>query len=103
MQKIDKPNYTDVPNIIFDVWMEKLNAEEFKVFLYIYQKSIRCLKEECLLLDMYQHTGLSEVILIKSLYSLIDKGLLNEIKIKYEVKVRDVLIQFQICMEALND
>lgn len=36
---IQAPNYTQIPNVIFDYWMEKLTPAEFKVLLFICRKT----------------------------------------------------------------
>lgn len=83
MNQIFAPNYTQIPNVIFDYWMNKLTPAEFKVLLCICRKTFGFHKQTdaISLKQIMEMTGLSSrSSLIKTLTSLEEHGLINKIK-----------------------
>jgi phage replication O-like protein O len=75
--RIEAPNYTQIPNVIFDCWMEKLSPAEFKIICTICRKTFGWRKDfdHISLRQLEKTTGLSKRWIIKSISSLIEKGL----------------------------
>ncbi len=96
------PNYTQIPNEIFDYWMEKLTPAEFKVLLCICRKTFGWQKRyDCISLKQITSlTGLSKMGIIKNIDRLMELGLITKIKSKssdgddapnvYEINVNSV-------------
>ncbi len=85
MSQIFTPNYTQIPNVIFDYWMEKLTPAEFKVLLCICRKTFGWHKsrDKISLKQIMDMTGLSSrSSLVKTLTNLEGYGLINKIKSK---------------------
>lgn len=76
-KKIEKPNYTQTPNILFDEIMRDLNGAELKVILAVIRKTFGWHKERdrISLTQLEEMTGLSR------------QGILNAIHGKKKKKV----------------
>lgn len=83
---IPAPNFTQVPNIIFDHWMKILTPGEFKVLLCICRKTFGWSKKKdrISLRQISEFTGLGRQSLPKMLNRLCDLGLLKKHKQKTE-------------------
>lgn len=98
----EAPNYTQVPNAIFDQWMAILTPAEFKVIMCIARKTFGWNKtyDRIPLKQIELMTSLSRQGVVNSLDSLIEKGLITKIKSKtikgdddsnkYEINVNSV-------------
>jgi len=75
------PNYTQVPNIIFDYWMKVLSSSEFVILLFICRKTFGWheTKETLSLKFISSQTGISKTVVIKCLCKLIEHGLIFKI------------------------
>ncbi|MFQ5685066.1 MAG: replication protein [Candidatus Scalindua sp.] len=82
--RIFTPNTTQIPNIIFDYWMEVLTPAQFKVLLCVCRKTFGWHKKRdaISLSQISSLTGLSKEGIRKILKELIKLNLIN----KYEVK-----------------
>jgi len=67
--RIPAPNYTQVPNVIFDYWMHKLDSSSFKVLLFICRKTFgwHKIKDSISLKQIQEGTHLAKQTVIKSL------------------------------------
>lgn len=74
---IDAPNYTQIPNIVFDFWMEKLNSSEFKILLCLCRKIFGWHKTSDFIStsQLAKCTGLTKKTVISSVSSLMQQGL----------------------------
>lgn len=81
---ITAPNYTQIPNIIFDHWMGILTPAEFKVLMCICRKTFGWQKSTDLISikQIEKMTGLGKSGIIKNTESLIAHGLIEKIKSK---------------------
>lgn len=77
MHQIISPNYTQVPNVIFDYWMNVLSPAEFKVILYLCRKTFgwHKTKDKISRGKIAKDTGLTKEGVRKCLKSLEDYGL----------------------------
>ena len=77
-------NFTKIPNVIFDYWMQILSPPEFKVFMYIWRRIHGWQKQEdsISLRQFMKTTQLTMPTIIKCISMLVDKGLINQIKSK---------------------
>lgn len=84
MAGIHAPNYTQIPNIIFDYWMNVLTPGEFKVLLCICRKTFGWNKasDQISAKQIVEMTGLSKHGIKKTLEKLIEHGLVNKFKSK---------------------
>lgn len=101
MSDIPPPNYTQVPNIIFDYWMEKLSPAEFKILLCLCRKTFGWNKrfDDVSLRQITEMTGLTRKGVTLALPKLIEHGLVvkvanytkkqNFVANRYEVRVID--------------
>ena len=78
------PNTSDIPNILFDYWMNILTPAEFKVLMCIARKTYGWHKEFDLisLKQIEKMTGLSRKGIVKNIDVLMSHGLLIKIKSK---------------------
>lgn len=67
-----EPNYTQIPNVIFDYWMSKLSETQFKVLLCICRKTFgwQKIRDAISLNQMEKMTGLSRNSVVNSLKKL---------------------------------
>lgn len=81
---ITAPNYTQIPNIVFDYWMAVLSPAEFKVLLCICRKTFGWKKDydRISLKQLEKMTGLSRKGITQNLDSLIAHGLVTKVKSK---------------------
>lgn len=81
---ISAPNYTQVPNILFDYWMDKLSPGEWKVICCIARKTFGWGKEidTISLKQIEKMTHLHRSSVIRGIETLIDYGLVIKIKSK---------------------
>ena len=78
------PNTSAIPNILFDVWMNKLSPAEFKVLMCVARKTYGWHKHiDTISLQQIENcTGLSRKGVIKTIEALIGHGLIIKIKSK---------------------
>ena len=83
---ITEPNYTQIPNVIFDYWMNVLTPAEFKVLMCICRKTFGWHKrrDKVSLTQIMKSTGLSRGGIIKNVQCLVDHGLIGKIQSKTE-------------------
>lgn len=84
--RIHKPNYTQVPNCIFDYWMQILSHVDFKILLHVCRKTFGWHKTEdkISISQISRETGISKSSVILGLQRLIDFELIIKIKSKDE-------------------
>src|SRR5690554_7786948 len=77
-KKIEKPNYTQTPNILFDEIMRDLNGAELKVILAVIRKTFGWHKERDRISysQIIEMTGLVKSTVSISIKSLEEKGLI---------------------------
>ena len=95
------PNYTQIPNILFDYWMNVLTPAEFKVLMCIARKTFgwHKSKDKISLKQIELSTGLSKKGITQNLQALEAHGLITKVKSKtsdgddapnqYEINVID--------------
>lgn len=76
------PNSAQIPNILFDYWMDKLNGSEFKVLMAIARKTYGFGKkmDHISVKQLEQMTGLARRGITESLHSLVGYGLISKFK-----------------------
>lgn len=101
---IDQPNYTQTPNLLFDVLMRDLNNSELRTIMAIIRKTLGWHKEKEVvsLTQLEQMTGLSRQGVINGLYGknreggLIERGLVVAVKTDqgnaYELNINSELV-----------
>ena len=105
-KKIEKPNYTQTPNILFDEIMRDLNGVELKVILAVIRKTFGWHKERdrISLTQLEEMTGLSRQGILNAIHGkkkeksviggLVNKGYIKIIETKqgnvYELVVKEV-------------
>lgn len=105
-KKIEKPNYTQTPNILFDEIMRDLNGAELKVILAVIRKTFGWHKERdrISLTQLEEMTGLSRQGILNAIHGkkkeksviggLVNKGYIKIIETKqgnvYELVVNEV-------------
>jgi len=105
-KKIEKPNYTQTPNILFDEIMRDLNGAELKVMLAVIRKTFGWHKERdrISLTQLEEMTGLSRQGILNAIHGkkkeksviggLVNKGYIKIIETKqgnvYELVVKEV-------------
>ena len=105
-KKIEKPNYTQTPNILFDEIMRDLNGAELKVILAVIRKTFGWHKERdrISLTRLEEMTGLSRQGILNAIHGkkkeksviggLVNKGYIKIIETKqgnvYELVVKEV-------------
>ena len=105
-KKIEKPNYTQTPNILFDEIMRDLNGAELKVILAVIRKTFGWHKERdrISLTQLEEMTGLSRQGILNAIHGkkkeksviggLVNKGYIKIIETKqgnvYELIVNEV-------------
>lgn len=105
-KKIEKPNYTQTPNILFDEIMRDLNGAELKVILAVIRKTFGWHKERdrISLTQLEEMTGLSRQGILNAIHGkkkeksviggLVNKGYIKIIETKqgnvYELVVKEV-------------
>lgn len=101
---IDQPNYTQTPNLLFDVLMRDLNNSELRTIMAIIRKTLGWHKEKEVvsLTQLEQMTGLSRQGVINGLYGknreggLIERGLVIAVKTdqgnSYELNINSELV-----------
>lgn len=96
--KIIKPNTTQIPNVIFDYWMDKLTPAEFKVLLCICRKTFGWHKDvdRISIRQIEKMTGLGKSGIIKCTEHLIQIGLVTKHKFKDEFDGSDAPNQYEI-------
>lgn len=80
--RISPPNYTQIPNAIFDYWMPILSPGEFKVLLAIARKTFGWHKERerISLRQLAELTGLNKRSIKGMVDKLVDHGIVIKIK-----------------------
>jgi len=75
---IPAPNYTQIPNLLFDEMLPFLKETELKVLLVIYRKTFGWHKtrDQISLTQLQEKTGLAKQRVIKATRSLVEKGLI---------------------------
>ena len=88
MNNIHAPNFTQIPNVVFDYWMNVLSPAEFKVLLCLCRKTFgyHKLSDLVSLSQIEELTGLSRKGIIKNIKSLINHNLIKKTKSKSESK-----------------
>jgi phage replication O-like protein O len=78
--RITTPNYTQTPNDLFDHWLPLLKEVELKVLLVIMRKTFGWHKtrDYISLSQLEQLTGCSQTNILKSIKTLIEKGLISK-------------------------
>lgn len=81
---VTAPNYTQIPNVIFDHWMNLLSPAEFKVLLCICRKTFGWFKDSDLisLKQIEKMTGLVKSGICQNIEKLESLGLVKKIKNK---------------------
>lgn len=99
---ITEPNYTQIPNVIFDYWMAQLTPAEFKVLLCICRKTFGWQKkrDRISLRQIEKMTGLTKPSIIKNVEKLIELNLVTKIKFKDEFDGSDAPNQYEINVVA---
>lgn len=96
--RIEAPNNTQIPNIIFDYWMNLLTGAEYKVLMCICRKTFGWPKaiKSVSLLQIQEMTSLSRSTIIKSIDTLIEFLLVTKIESgldelnSYEINVKEL-------------
>jgi len=80
MTNIIEPNYTTIPNVIFDHWMPILSPAEFKVLISLYYKTfgLKNGREERTASSIAINTGLSNRGVQNSIETLKNIGLVKQ-------------------------
>lgn len=80
MSKIVEPNFTCIPNVIFDYWMERLTPAQFKVLLAICRKTFgwHRTEDKISLNQIAEMTGVSRRRVIDYVNVLIGHGLIEK-------------------------
>ena len=99
-KKIFAPNYSPIPNVIFDYWMTILSHVEFKVLLFICRKTFGWHKERdrISLSQLEEGTGSCRKNIVIAINSLIEHGLIEKKvegengtqKTSYEVVIQEI-------------
>jgi replication protein O len=78
--RIVQPNYTQIPNIIFDHWMNHLDSSTFKLLLFICRKTLGWHKnKDCLSLKKLEEgTHLSKTTITRCIRELESFGLIKK-------------------------
>lgn len=79
MNNLEAPNYTQIPNVVFDHWMPILSPITFKVFLLICRKTFGWHKgsDRVSLNQLMEMTGLSKPTILKGIEELERAGLIE--------------------------
>jgi Bacteriophage replication protein O len=77
--QIPAPNYSQIPNVLFDVWMPILGQSEFSVLMYIARLTFGFHQPEAQrgMRRIAEKTGMNKDTVSKSVESLIGRGLLT--------------------------
>jgi hypothetical protein len=80
MMGFKSPNYTQVPNDLFDEWMRVMDAAEFKVVCYIMRTTIgyHKAKQKLSLSVLCTATGMAKETVFNGLQKAVDRGLLRK-------------------------
>jgi len=83
---IEAPNFTQIPNVVFDYWMKKLSPAEFKVLLSICRKIFGWRKKEDKISNaqIEELTGLTRKAITQAVEKLIHHDLIIKIKTRNE-------------------
>lgn len=102
--KITRPNFTQIPNVVFDHWMAILTPAEFKVLLCICRKTFGWHKEKdrISLKQIADLTGLSRQSVINNIENLIAAGLVVKFK-KKDSLTGDEPNCYEICVHEIED
>jgi len=78
--KIEEPNFTQTPNVLFDEWLPYLKEVELKVILVIYRKTFgwQKKKDQISLSQLQEKTGASRDKVCDAVNSLIEKKLITK-------------------------
>lgn len=79
--RIDAPNYTQVPNILLDEWLNILGHAELKVILFIVRKTIgyHKVRDKISILQIQENTGLTRSNVTSAVKSLINRKLIKKV------------------------
>jgi len=74
------PNYTQIPNEVFDDWLPQLQETELKVLLAILRKTFGFMQthEGASLTELEKFTGCTQKCILKSIELLIEKELIEK-------------------------
>ena len=77
MSQIESPNFTQIPNVVFDYWMPRLKPSEFTILLCLCRKIFGWHKTSDFIsaTQLVKATGLTKNTVLKSLDSLVEIGL----------------------------
>jgi phage replication O-like protein O len=94
------PNFTQIPNVLFDTWMAKLTPAEFKILMAVARKTYgwQKIRDRISLRQLVELTGLHKNGVIKAVDSLIEYGLV--IKIKSHDEYGDRPNQYEINIDC---
>ena len=83
---LEAPNYTQVPNVIFDEWMAILSPTEFKVLLCLCRKTFGWHKSSDTVSkrQLMKFTGMTKNTLQSAIVSLEEHGLVKKIQTQTE-------------------
>jgi phage replication O-like protein O len=95
---IESPNFTQIPNVIFDYWLQVLTPAEFKVLLCICRKTFgwHKIKDKISLTQIEKLTGLCRSSIVKNVEKLIEYDLVIKHKSKDEFDGSDAPNQYEI-------
>jgi hypothetical protein len=80
--KVQKPNFSPVPNVIFDRWMAVLSNSEFKVLSCFFRSSLSDSDKDRTpsIIDIKRMTGLGKRTIKESVLTLMAHGLILKCK-----------------------
>jgi phage replication O-like protein O len=78
--RLPKPNYTQVPNVVLEDWLPEMKGAELKVVLAICRKTFgwHKVKDRISLTQLQKATGLSRQGVINGLNDAIDRGIVEK-------------------------
>lgn len=103
MSNIEKPNFTQIPNVVFDYWMPLLSAHEFTVLSCMCRKIFGWHKtsDRISTRQLERATGISRKTVIKVIDKLVDYSLVK--KFKYSDQNGNQCNEYQLCVSIPED
>lgn len=101
---VKAPNFTSVPNELFDFWCAILSPAEFKVLMCICRKTFGWHKEydQISIKQLEKISGLSRQGIVNGVESLIDRGLVLKIRSKTDIG-DDAVNKYEINVNRESD
>lgn len=81
LSKIPAPNFTQIPNVVFDEWLPQLGLVELRVLMVLMRKTFgwHKLRDRISLSQLMQATGSNRTRVSEAVQSLQKKGIINKI------------------------